>query len=126
MEILASYHSHSEDIMRRMDNDRKTAARYCDITLMVDDHPFPVHKTVLGVLSTFFDKMFHIDMKEKRENKVEINGVSKEVLEVILDFIYTGEMALSMENVFAIIEAAHLLDLPYVKKNMFQVSWQSS
>ena len=107
---------HSQDIMLRMDNDRKAAAKYCDITLMVDDHPFPVHKTVLGVLSTFFDKMFHIDMKEKRENKVEINGVSKEMLEVILDFIYTDEMALSMENVFAVIEAAHLMDLPYVKE----------
>ena len=114
METIFS--NHSQDIMLRMNSDRKASAKYCDITLMVDNHQFPVHQNVLGVLSTFFDKMFHIDMKEKRENKVEINGVSKEVLEVILDFVYTGEMALSMENVFAVIEAAHLLDLPYVKE----------
>ena len=108
--------NHSQDILLRMDNDRKTSAKYCDFTLVADGHRFPVHRNVLGVLSTFFDKLFHIDMKEKRENKVEINGVSKEVLEVILDFIYTGEMALSMENVFAVIEAAHQMDLPYVKE----------
>ena len=108
--------NHSQDILLRMNSDRKRSAKYCDFTLVADNHRFPVHRNVLGVVSTFFDKMFHIDMKEKRENKVEINGVSKEVLEVILDFMYTGEMALSMENVFAIIEAAHLLDLPYVKE----------
>ena len=102
--------------MLKLNNDRKTSAKYCDITLVIDEHKYPAHKCVLGLLSPFYDKMFSIEMKEKRDNEAVIKGVTREVFEVILDFVYTGNIILTMENVFGIIEAAHYLDLPYVKE----------
>ena len=108
--------NHSQDILLKLDNDRKTSAKYCDITLVVDNHKYPAHKCVLGLLSPFFDKMFSTEMKEKRTGEAVINGVSKVVFESILDFIYTNCIELNMENVFEVIEAAHYMDLPYVKE----------
>ena len=109
--------SHSQDILLKLDNDRKTSAKYCDITLVVDDHKYPAHKCVLGLLSPFYDKMFSIEMKEKHDNKAVIRGVRQEVFEAILDFIYTSKISLTMENVFEIMAAAHYMDLPYVKES---------
>jgi len=60
--------------------------------------------------------MFNIEMKEHLENEAVIKGVSKEVFKAILDFMYTGSIALNMQNVFGVIEAAHYMDLPYVKE----------
>ena len=107
--------NHFQDIMLRLDNDRKSSAKYCDITLIVDEHEYPAHKCIFGLLSPFFDKMFSIEMKERYDNEAVIKGVSKEVFEAILDLIYAGSVTLNMENVFGIIEAAHYMDFPYVK-----------
>ena len=109
--------SHFQDILLKLDNDRKTSAKYCDITLVVDDHRYPAHKCVLGLLSPFYDKMFNIEMKEKHDNKAVIRGVRQKVFEAILDFIYTSKISLTMENVFGIMAAAHYMDLPYVKES---------
>ena len=108
--------NHFQDMMRRLDDDRKTSAKYCDIILIVDEHKYPAHKCIFGLLSLFFDKMFSIKMKERYENEAVIKGVTKEVFEAILDLIYMGSVTLNMENVFGIIEAAHYMDLPYVKE----------
>ena len=108
--------NHSQDMMQRLNNDRKTSAKYCDITLIVNENKYPAHKCIFGLLSPFFDKMFSIEMKERYDNKAVIKGISKEVFEAILDLIYTGSIKLNMKNVFGIIEAAHYMDLPYVKE----------
>ena len=108
--------NHFQDMIHRLDNDRKTSAKYCDISLIVDEHKYPAHKCIFGLLSPFFDKMFSIEMKERYDNEAVIKGISKEVFEAILDLIYTGSVVLNMENVFGIIEAAHYMDLPYIKE----------
>ena len=116
MESETVLSNHFHDMILRLDNDRKTSAKYCDITLIVDEHKYPAHKCIFGLLSPFFDKMFSIEMKERYDNEAVIRGVSKEVFEAILNLIYTGSVTLNMENVFGIIEAAHYMDLPYVKE----------
>ena len=108
--------NHSQDMMLRLDSDCKTPVKYCDITLIVDEHKYSVHKCILSVMSPFFDKMFNIEMKEHRNNEAVIKGVSKEVFEAILDLIYTGNITLNMENVFGIIKAAHFMDFQYLKE----------
>jgi len=108
--------NHFQDVVRRLNDDRKTSAKYCDITLIVDDHKHPAHKCIFGLLSPFYDKMFSIEMKERYDNEAVMKGISKEVFEAILDFIYTGSITLNMENVFGIIEAVHYMDLPYLKE----------
>ena len=42
--------------------------------------------------------------------------MSKVAFEVILEFLYTSEMHLSMDNVYEIFEAGHYLDLGFVSE----------
>ena len=108
--------NHSQDILLKLNNDRKSSAKYCDISLVVDDYRYPAHKCVLGLLSPFFDKLFGSKGKTRKNNEVVIRGISKEVFEAILDFIYTGSIALTMENVFEMVEAANQINLPYLEE----------
>jgi len=116
MESQTMFSHHIYDIMQRLNNDRKTSATYCDFTLIVDGHKYPVHKCIF-LFSPFYDRMFNIEMKERFDNGAVIKGVNnKEVFEVILDFVYTGSITLNMNNVFGIIEAADYMDIWYVKE----------
>lgn len=64
--------------------------KFCDVTLIVRGQEFPAHKVILACRSPVFSAMFTHDMKEKRENKVEISDMEPEVLQEVLRFIYCG------------------------------------
>lgn len=65
---------------------------YSDFTLTVGDATFPVHKCILAAKSPVFAAMFANDMKEKKENVVEIKDVKPEVMAEVLRFIYAGKV----------------------------------
>lgn len=62
-----------------------------DITLVVEDQEFKVHKLHLATHSAVFAAMFeHEDTKEAIEKKVIIEDVSAEVMRTLLRYIYTS------------------------------------
>jgi len=50
-------------------------------------------------------------MDEKYQEVIEIKGVSPEVFEMILNFIYTSKIRISYDNVFALFAAADYLTI---------------
>jgi len=50
-------------------------------------------------------------MSEKYQKVIEIRGVSPEVFEMILNFIYTSKIKISYDNVFALFVAADYLTI---------------
>ena len=93
--------------------DRETSAKDCDITLIVDKHKYPALKYILSEWSPFFEKIFCIEMKRHCSHEIIIEGVSKEVFEIILDFIYIGEVFINDELLFPCLEVADYLGLEY-------------
>lgn len=65
---------------------------YSDVTVTAEGKSFYLHKWMLSAHSSVFQAMFKNDMKEKFENKVEINDIKYEVLEKLFRFIYTKEI----------------------------------
>ena len=63
---------------------------FSDLKIVVKGTEFMAHKCVLGTRSPVFSAMFSSDMKEKLENKVEINDFDVDVFEQFMKFIYTG------------------------------------
>ena len=59
------FSNHFQDMMLRLDYDRKASAKYCNITLIVDEHKYLAHKCMFGLLSLFFDKVFSIELRER-------------------------------------------------------------
>jgi len=63
---------------------------FSDVTLVVADRQFHVHKALLAARSPVFSAMFEHDMEERKLNRVEITDVDPEVVAEMLRFIYTG------------------------------------
>ena len=63
-----------------------------DVVIVVGDEKFYVHKAILMSRSSVFRAMFENDMKEKRENTVNIPNFDSKVIQEMLRFIYTGKV----------------------------------
>ena len=88
----------------------------CDVTLVTkDDKEFKAHRNVLSAASPFFFKLLQSDMKENREGIVRFEEISGAVMEDILEFIYTGTVEVTQENVEDLIAAANYLLIPGLK-----------
>ncbi|KAK7009233.1 kelch-like protein 40b [Biomphalaria glabrata] len=87
---------------------------FCDFTVVVEDREFPCHRFVLNACSGFFEALLRSDMKERRENRVAIQGISPDTFELILDAIYTGSDVRSLETIQDIWKAAHQLQIKFL------------
>ena len=103
-----------------LNKDRKTSAKYCDINLIVDEHEYPAHKCILRDMCPFFEKIVCAETKAFCGDEIVIEGVSEEVFEIILDFIYMGEVIIDNEFVYLFSKAADYLGLEY---NLRPVWW---
>ena len=85
----------------------------CDVILCVEDREFPVHRIILAACSDYFEAMFTSGMSESanEQKKIEIKGLSADTMDILLDFIYTEKVKVSVENVQALLPAACLLQL---------------
>ncbi len=66
--------------------------KYADVTLVAGDQEFKVHKVNLSERSQFFDAMFHTDMKEKDQDRIELKDIKPEVLKEMLIYIYKDQI----------------------------------
>ena len=88
----------------------------CDITLVTnDDRELKAHRNVLSAASPFFCKLLQSDMKENREGIIRFEEISGSVLEDVLEFIYTGTVAVTQENAKELIVAGNYLIIPSLK-----------
>ena len=103
---------HSAEILRSTNTLRKQNL-LCDVILHVEDRDFPVHRVILAACSDYFKAMFTNSMSESTSEKknIVIKGLSADTMEILLDFIYTETIKVSVENVQALLPAACLLQL---------------
>jgi len=60
---------------------------------------------------TFVSAMFTSEMKETYAKKIELHGVTSTGLEKVLEFVYSGEIVLSLDNIQDILAAASHLQV---------------
>ena len=85
--------------------------QFVDVTLMVGEKHFQCHKNVLAISSPYFMTMFSIDLRESQQEEVELREMEGCTMELILDYIYTGQVALSEDSVQHLLSAANLFQL---------------
>ncbi|XP_076817543.1 kelch-like protein 12 [Clavelina lepadiformis] len=107
--------NHALEILNKMNVERKSTQAFCDVTIKTDDGDFSAHKCVLSAFSEFYSKMFSSEMKEKLENEVSIKGVSSDIMDLIMEFIYTCKITLTTDNAFDVLAASEQLQIPHIK-----------
>lgn len=78
----------------------------CDVKLKVADQSFKAHRDVLSEASDYFSAMFRHDMKEKKQDVIEIKDISPKGFAAILDYFYHGHVTIDPDNIEDNIEAA--------------------
>lgn len=101
---------HSFKILNKLHLLRKENSM-CDATLSVEGKKFPVHRNVLCASSAYFQVMFTSGMAESFADHVEIQGIQADIFDAILDFIYTGKVEVSEDNVQQLLPASKMLQI---------------
>eukprot|EP00102_Acyrthosiphon_pisum_P019900 XP_016657110.1 PREDICTED: ring canal kelch protein-like [Acyrthosiphon pisum] len=90
--------SHSVRILEDLQSLRKKKV-LCDIRLKADDGKIVIgHKIVLITASTYFRAMFS-HFEESNKDLVTIRELDSTILQLLIDYIYTGEIMVTKENV---------------------------
>ena len=83
---------------------------YTDVTLQSGDVQIQCHRVVLAAASDYFKAMFKCALKESKSDTVQMT-MEPEVLTSVLDYVYTGEIELTIDNVESVVKACDVLQL---------------
>ena len=89
---------------------------FCDVTISFGKRCFPVHKAVLVASSNYFNAMFTSGFQEASCDKVTMHG-NPHIFDILLQFIYTGELVLQLETAAKVLEMACYLQLDNATKS---------
>jgi len=106
---LYKSNTHNLTVMSSL-NDLRHNETFCDVTLVVDERKFPAHRNVLSAASDYFRDLFETCC----ETEVEMTEMTSEGLEILINFIYTADIQISMKNVHYILSAAQSLQIKAV------------
>lgn len=108
---------HGPQILKQFNELRTTTGNgLCDCIIMVEGNPHPIHRSFLAACSPYFRALFTSNMKESTSAFVDIRGISDQTFKLIINFMYTGEIALSETNITDIYPAARLFQLELLQK----------
>ncbi|XP_049634734.1 kelch repeat and BTB domain-containing protein 7-like [Suncus etruscus] len=96
----------------------------CDVTIEVvtpgsgpgTGRLFPCNRNVLAAACPYFKSMFTGGMFESQQTSITMHDVDAESFEVLVDYCYTGRVALSEANVQRLYAASDMLQLEYVRE----------
>ena len=85
-----------------------------DLTIQIQDDSTQVHRAVLMESSDYFKNMFSGNFSESDVTSLNLSNVFNHVDEAnaVFDFVYTGTIVLSEQNIESIVNAASLFLLP--------------
>ncbi|KAL6096787.1 zbtb7c [Pungitius sinensis] len=110
--------NHSSDVLCSL-NEQRRDGLLCDVVLIVRDHEYRTHRSVLAACSQYFKKLFTVATAAGGDHHpavavYEIDFVAPEPLTAILEFAYTSTLTVTASNVKEILKAAQMLEIPCV------------
>ncbi|XP_040192970.1 zinc finger and BTB domain-containing protein 8B [Rana temporaria] len=93
-------------------NEQRKRDFFCDCSIIVEGRIFKAHRNVLFANSGYFRAMLvHYIQDSGRHSTASLDIVTSEAFSTILDFIYSGKLNLSGENVIEVMSAASYLQM---------------
>ncbi|XP_041426216.1 zinc finger and BTB domain containing 48 S homeolog isoform X1 [Xenopus laevis] len=97
---------HSVKVLNALKKQREEG-RYCDATLVVGNVNFKAHWSILACSSLYFQSLYG----DGTSTNIILHESFAEVIGLVLDFLYTGELALTEENVQKVLLASKDLEV---------------
>ena len=97
-------------------NENRKRGSFVDVTILVGNVSIPANRLILSCCSEVFEKMFKSRMKERYNKTVKITAdVDVNSVKMIIEFIYTGSITITNDNVMQLLEAANYLQMDEIK-----------
>ena len=87
----------------------------CDATIRAEGQDFAAHKCVLSAASAYFRALFTSQMKETKNNMVELQEAKSTTISDVIQFIYTGNVSIDSSNAQDLAKIADYLIIPSLK-----------
>ena len=89
----------------------RRARAFTDFKILIKDDCLPCHKLILAVYSPYMNAMLTSDMAEAAKHQVAFNHIPLDVMKIVLDYMYNGEVNLRKDQLMNTIEAANYLQV---------------
>lgn len=87
----------------------------CDVTVVVNEDEIRAHKLVLASSSPYFRAMFTSGLNEAMQDRIVMREIEFSALRDIIHFFYTGEIEVTEENVYLVMEIADMLQVSAIQ-----------
>ncbi|KAM9425736.1 kelch-like protein 10 [Pholidichthys leucotaenia] len=108
----------SSQCWRLMSNELRLEGTLCDAVIRVEDIEFKIHKIILVILSPYFRALF-LHWASSEQKVFNIPGISAPIMELILEYAYTGLVSVTVENIKELLLAADQLEV----MDIVQICW---
>ncbi|XP_061652085.1 zinc finger and BTB domain-containing protein 8A isoform X1 [Phyllopteryx taeniolatus] len=103
--------AHQTNLLKQLNQQRRQEL-FCDFSVLVEGHLFRAHRNVLCASSGYFRMLLTQGPDGIPESaNATFDSFSPEIFTVILDFIYSGQLDLSGQNVIEVMSAASYLQM---------------
>ena len=99
-----------KDLLRRV-HSLRCHKKLCDVVLRAGGQEIHTHRAILAACSSYFLAMFTHELREREQEVVDIKDMNPEILSSLVDFAYTGEIDITVENVQEVLSASSLLQI---------------
>ena len=89
---------------------------FTDFTLKSQDKVIECHRVIIAAISPVLKAMLKSQMKETTEKQIELNNISPQALDILVQYIYTGETRIPKGTLMDVIEAADFLQMDELKQ----------
>ncbi|XP_032815060.2 zinc finger and BTB domain-containing protein 41 [Petromyzon marinus] len=123
-EVIVQSPLYPLDLLKRLNDDRLGEARFCDVTIAVQDGRFPAHRAVLAMASSYLGSLLqhHCGCATVRLGKagageeevpttMGVGSVTSPAFARLMEFLYTAEFRLQSSDVSAVLGTARELQM---------------
>ncbi|XP_069827457.1 zinc finger and BTB domain-containing protein 8A isoform X2 [Dendropsophus ebraccatus] len=105
------FSSHHIRLLQQLDEQRKKDL-FCDCQILVEGQTFKAHRNVLFASSGYFKMLLSQSCKDvTKPTTATFDVFSADTFTAILDFVYSGKLPLSGQNVIEVMSAASYLQM---------------
>ncbi|NXX85113.1 ZBT8A protein, partial [Urocolius indicus] len=103
--------SHQFHLLQQL-NEQRRQDLFCDCNILVEGKVFKAHRNVLFASSGYFKMLLSQSSKETSQpTTATFQAFSPDTFTVILDFVYSGKLSLTGQNVIEVMSAASYLQM---------------
>ncbi|XP_006862215.1 PREDICTED: zinc finger and BTB domain-containing protein 8A [Chrysochloris asiatica] len=103
--------SHQSHLLQQLNEQRRQDV-FCDCSILVEGKIFKAHRNVLFASSGYFKMLLSQNSKEiSQPTTATFQAFSPDTFTVILDFVYSGKLSLTGQNVIEVMSAASFLQM---------------